>query len=927
MMQVKYMLFSLLFPAALTAQVKDGYYRGFFKDDAGNIVTQARVQNLRTGYDIRTWRYGYYEIPARVGDTLLFIYRDTALLVIRKGMLAATSITYEAPINQPAQSVYSADYTQLTKDTVQYVLPPAASPWPLLRLKTIPDIYGGVKKVRVKEGVLSIVPARSKVLKYSTSYTAAAVLSRANSEAAVQSDFAQGRSQNGQLTWQGAETGERFSFGPAINNLAWDGSIYAFDNRGKLVAANTEKSNAATANNNSILRNGLLFSQALSLQGEYHVKGKSVLGIGAKMATSDERTIVQQNRNQARSLHLNVNKQLDWLFINTNFSHNRQQYSNGNRNGFLNQVYRQSLLTPASFDNKQGYLLQNGNQRHYANGTDNPELLLSANDNLFIHTQNNATLKLEKNQGRFTANMIQSIEQTRQSSKEGYKPGSAGFASGIQTSRLQQDANYTLHALVAFRPYRNRDYFQPFFALNHISSNTKTHILYTTEGSRYRYQRQVHEPSLQYRLEYNGPAHWSGGVEAENRFYFSNTASRPQWCLPSLRLYVSKNKYQQRQVNASLSVSYNSTASEIPLNRSLAHVNLLQLTTAESDRYFPVKEVLGFKGLLPILHQDWAVRTQLAYNYKLTLSAELFLKQVKNDVYPVLTGTGYQLMNMAAHRNKGIELQLSIHEQPLIEDKLLMWHDLFFSTYRSEVTTVSNGYDFTPLGGFADVHTALVKGQPLGSIVGSRYARTANGDLLIGADGFPLVSSTPGVIGNPQPDFVMKLTNGFRWKKLTLNVDWEWRKGGDIWNGTQAMLDYYGRSQQSADQRGITGYVFNGIRTDGQPNQQPVDFYNPMLPLEQNRWVRYGATGVAEAYIQKGDVLRLNNLSLTYKWMPRKHVQKIIVAAYISNIILWTAYKGADPNQYLFDQPATLGLDFFNLPATKSYGLNLTIQL
>lgn len=927
MMQVKYMLFSLLFPTALTAQVKEGYYRGFFKDDAGNIVTQAWVQNYRTAYSVGTWRYGYYEVPARVGDTLLFIYRDTTILVIRSGMLAATSITYEAPINQPTQSVYSADYNSLTKDTLQPVPFPAASQWPLLRLKAMPNIYDGVKKVRIKEGVLSIVPARTKVLKYSTSYSAAAVLSKANKEAAVQSDFAQGRTLNGQLTWQGAETGERFSFGPAIGSLAWDGSMYAFDNRGKLVPVDTEKKTAATANNNSILRHGLLFSQALSLLGEYYLQSKPVLGFDAKIATSDERTIVLQNRNQARSLHMNLNKQLNWLLINTSFAHNRQQYSNGNRNGFLNQVYRQSLLTPASFDNKQGYLLQNGSQRHYASGTDNPELLLLANDNLFVHTQTNASLKLQKNQGRLTGKIIQSIEQTRQSSKEGYKPGSAGFASGIQTNRLQQDANYTLHATVAFRPYQNNDYFRPSFTLNHISRHTNTHILYADGGSRYRYQRRVHEPSLQYNLEYNGPAYWSAGAEAENRFYISNTAGRTQWWLPSLRLYVRKKIFEQRQVNTSLSVSYNSTASELPLNQSLAHVNLLQLTTAAADRYFPVKEVQGYKGLLPILHQDWAVRTQLTYLYKLTLSAEIFLKQVKNDVYPVLTGTGYQLANMATHRNKGIELQLSVYEQPLIGEKLFMWHELSFTRYRSEVTAVSNGYDFTPLGGFADVHTALVKGQPLGSMVGSQYARSASGVVLIGADGFPLVSSTLGVIGNPQPDFVMKLTNGFRWKKLTLNLDWEWRKGGDVWNGTQAMLDYYGRSQQSAEQRGITGYVFNGIQTNGQPNQQPVDFYNPMLPLEQNRWVRYGATGVAEAYIQKGDVLRLNNLSLIYKWVPRKHVQKITVAAYISNVILWTAYKGADPNQYLFDQPATVGLDFFNLPATKSYGLNLTIQL
>ncbi len=927
MRKVKYILFFLLLPAALTAQVKEGFYRGFFKDLQGNITNLGQVSNLRTGYAITTWRYGYYEVPARLGDTLLFIYRDTSLVVIRNGMLAAASVTYDPPGTIVVRPVYSTEYTLRTKDTVQAAPPDTSAAPPTLQLNEMPYVHGRVKTIRIKDGVISLVPVREKVIRYSTAYTAAAVLSKANAQAAVQSDFAQGRSQNGQLIWRGAETGERFSFGPAVSSLAWDGSIYAYDNRGKLVPAGSENRTAASANDNNILRTGLLFSQTLSMLGDYLVQGRPVLGFGANVAASDERTIVQQNRNQARSLHLNLSKRINWLLINSGFTHNCQQYSNSNRNGFLNQVYRESLLTPVSFNNKQGFLLQNGSQRTYSSGSDNPGFLLSENDNLFVYTQNNALLKLEKNQGRVIGKIIQSLERTRQNSKEGYKPGSADFGSGIRTSRLSEDINYSVNASVTFRPDQTHDYFRSFFTLSYISSHTNTRVKYSTQNTRYQYHRQTHEPALLYRLEYNGPNNWTAGAEAENKFYFSGTASRPQWWLPSLRLYVRTNKYEPKQLTASLGISYNSTASEMPLNRSLAHVNLLQLTAAQAGRYFPVKEAEGFNGLRPVIHQDWAVRTQLTYNRRFTFGAELFLKNVKNDVYPVLTGTTYQLVNMATFRHKGIELQLTAEEQPLIKHHLMMWHELSFTAYRNMVTTVTNGYDYTPLGGFADVHTALVKGQPAGSIVGSRYARTTDGALLIGADGFPLVSSSPGVIGNPQPDFVMKLGNGFKWKKLTLHADWEWRKGGDVWNGTQAMLDYYGRSQQSADERGITNYVFNGLLNSGQHNRQPVDFYNPALPLEQNRWVRYGPTGVAEAYIQKGDVLRLTNLSLSYKWMPRKYFQKITVAAYLSNVILWTAYKGADPNQYLFDQPATQGLDFFNLPATKSYGLNLTIQL
>ncbi len=183
------------------------------------------------------------------------------------------------------------------------------------------------------------------------------------------------------------------------------------------------------------------------------------------------------------------------------------------------------------------------------------------------------------------------------------------------------------------------------------------------------------------------------------------------------------------------------------------------------------------------------------------------------------------------------------------------------------------------------------------------------------------------IIGNPTPDYTLKFSHIATWRAFTLNIDWDYTKGGNSWNGTAAVLDYYGRSATTGTQRSITDYVFAGTLQNGGKNNIPVAFYDPSLPVSQNRWVRYGYTGVAASYIQKGDNIRIHTLSIAYDIDLKKYVQRIRLTAYAQNLLVWSACKGADPNQLLYDQPGGNSLDFFNLPSTKTYGISASIQL
>ena len=224
-----------------------------------------------------------------------------------------------------------------------------------------------------------------------------------------------------------------------------------------------------------------------------------------------------------------------------------------------------------------------------------------------------------------------------------------------------------------------------------------------------------------------------------------------------------------------------------------------------------------------------------------------------------------------------------------------------------------------------------MEGQPYGAIYGSRYKRDANNNIVIGSNGFPIVDDEYGIIGNPNPDWRAGIENAF-----TIRKNWEFsflfdiKKGGDMWNGTKNTLNYYGVSQESADLRETTDYIFEGIKEDGTTNDIHVDFANPANGLDGNYWQMYGIAGVAEDAIEDASWIRLRTVSLTYnmpkRWFSHNFISKISISAYANNLYLYTPYTGVDPETNFTGASNGFGLDYFNMPNHKSYGGKLSVE-
>jgi hypothetical protein len=338
-----------------------------------------------------------------------------------------------------------------------------------------------------------------------------------------------------------------------------------------------------------------------------------------------------------------------------------------------------------------------------------------------------------------------------------------------------------------------------------------------------------------------------------------------------------------------------------------------------------LKNVLFKDNLKPTITNNFNGGLELnnMLNSGLWLSSDYYVKKSRDAVFPRQDSTFILIDNLADVTNKGFEASLSYK-------KTFYDATISFSKSTNKVDRLINGVNNQPIAGFADVYKSLVEGEEVGVIVGSRYLRTETGRLVIGSDGYPLVDSVKGIIGNPKADWVMNFNNTFRIKRFVLDILFEYKHGGQVWNGTKNILDYYGVSQQAADSRNINAFVYDGVTEDGQVNTKPVDFANPTNDISAFRYVRYGYTGVAEDAIEDASWFKFKKLGLSYNFGDLRNsnirISSLKLSLWIENVFTITPYSGVDPQTALFGYDAAQGLDLFNAPSTRRFGFNLNVS-
>ncbi len=312
----------------------------------------------------------------------------------------------------------------------------------------------------------------------------------------------------------------------------------------------------------------------------------------------------------------------------------------------------------------------------------------------------------------------------------------------------------------------------------------------------------------------------------------------------------------------------------------------------------------------------WQNRFGISYTYFNNKGQDLILS------VPIAASTGYSTttMNAASMTTYGHEITVDLIP---IKTKSWTWDILLnWSLIKNNVDALAPGVTKLFLGGFEGSEIDAFAGQPYRTIYGYDWQRDSHGNLLIGDDGYPIMTNDMVGLGNVDPKWTAGIGTNLKWKDLSLYLLFDIKYGGMMWNGTRGALDYFGTSQGTANRD--EWYTFQGVNSKGQTNNIPVKL--DYFWRTQN--VGSGFTGPMVDYVENSGWVRLRTVTLSYNFtnlLKKTFIKGLSVYFTGTNLWISTKYQGIDPETNLLGASNAQGIDYFNMPGTKSYTLGLNL--
>ena len=292
------------------------------------------------------------------------------------------------------------------------------------------------------------------------------------------------------------------------------------------------------------------------------------------------------------------------------------------------------------------------------------------------------------------------------------------------------------------------------------------------------------------------------------------------------------------------------------------------------------------------------------------------------------SGFATQYGNFGAMENEGFEIDLAwnaIQKQDLQLNTSLNW-----STNDNLVTDLYGTSTINLTGG--SVSSRAIVGHPLGVLFGTGSQTNADGSFDLDDNGFPQITSSEIVLGDPNADWRAGLGINLTYKKINLNVVVEHSQGGEFSPRTLHVLNRFGTTQETANRVTLTedlvNYAGNTIPAGSTVRGNVRDFGGGNVLLDES-WYRTGiggGFGDNQAYnfsIYDATFTKVRELSLSYlldsPGMKEKiGLDNIRFTLTGRNWININKIPGIDPETNQTGNTNGFGLDYFTNPQTKS---------
>ncbi len=297
---------------------------------------------------------------------------------------------------------------------------------------------------------------------------------------------------------------------------------------------------------------------------------------------------------------------------------------------------------------------------------------------------------------------------------------------------------------------------------------------------------------------------------------------------------------------------------------------------------------------------------------------------------PIAPSSGYSYVYMNGGDMSSIAHEIMFNVTP-IRTKDINWDvNVNFTKVKNICNKLAPGVTNISLGGYVDPNVRASAGDTYPAIYGTQFKRDAQGRILVDEDpksdyyGMPL-SGGFGKIGVVSPNFIMGFSSAFRYSIATLSFQLDWKQGGQMYSGSNRLMDLYGTSKKTEARN--KSFIYDGYKADGSKNDIErgkagdegayQDLYTDVL------------SAIAEAYIYETSYLKLREISLSLS-LPKKATPKWMTFASLTfsarNILMWTTLPNFDPETSQGMGNMAGGFDYMSLPQTKSFGIGLNVK-
>ena len=373
-------------------------------------------------------------------------------------------------------------------------------------------------------------------------------------------------------------------------------------------------------------------------------------------------------------------------------------------------------------------------------------------------------------------------------------------------------------------------------------------------------------------VNFQGRNDWTSTLESENNSIFYPSGSVSFVPTDAFQGLQNSNVINYLKVRAGYGTSAGYPNPYQTRNILGTQPNVFVTNTGSVLNSNTISDQLGNRNLKPELHSELEFGLEGRFlNNRVGIDFSYYDKDSKDLIINLgldpSTGFTNTTVNAAEIENEGIELGLNLI--PLAGD--FRWDiNLNYTRNRNIVQSVADGVDqvrivqqaqnglFTQNNEFNGVANWAIPGQPYGVIQGTPYRRL-NGERVIGADGIPIPDADISVIGNPQPNFQANWINTFSYKGFSLNFQWQYIDGGDIYSLTTATMLARGNTVDTDFDRFLP-VVFPGVKEDGTPNDTQV--YLGDISFRAYFFANEGG-------IFDGTTIRLREVGLSYTFDPK----------------------------------------------------------